>query len=373
MEKNILIIAGEASGDVRGGELLSELGPLLEKARFWGFGGDNMSACGVEIIEHVRDLSMVGLVEVLRKLPSVHAHYRKITTQVLERKPDLAILIDYPGFNLKTAKFLHRQGIPVIYYIIPQVWAWGAWRLGAIKEHVSKALVLFDFEQKLLEDNGIDAVFVGHPLVDEAPREGSGESKGKTVALLPGSRENEVHSMLPVMLDAAEKINSSCDDTRFILAESANIPESTYSEMTSVHGSLDLERVRNDTFGCLARSDFAIVTSGTATLETAIMEKPMIITYKASVITELFYKILRRVPFLGLVNIIAGRQVVPELLQAEATAGNLSAKTLEILSDNTRMESIRKDLAEVKRHLGEKGASRRAAEEIKRFIDENIS
>lgn len=370
MNNNILIIAGEASGDVRGSELLRELVPLLQGTRFWGVGGDRMQAEGVELIEHIRDLSMVGAVEVLKKLPHIHAHYRNITSQVLKRKPDLAILIDYPGFNLKVAKFLKKQGIPVIYYIIPQVWAWGAWRIKAIKERVSKALVLFDFEESLLKASGVDCEFVGHPLVDEAPPASvhSGE-KDATIALLPGSRNSEINAMLPVMLEAAEMIISERDNTRFVIAESSNIGKDTYDEMISRHGELDIERVTNDTFGCLDRCDLAIVTSGTATLETAVMERPMVITYKVSPVTAFIARRLKTVPFLGLVNIIAGEEVVPELIQEDATSEKLSGKALEILGDISMMESMKKELREVKHHLGEKGAAKRAALAVKNFID----
>jgi lipid-A-disaccharide synthase len=370
MNRNILIIAGEASGDVRGSELLKELAPLLGGTHFWGIGGDRMKAEGLELIEHIRDLSMVGVVEILKKLPHIHAHYRNITSQVIERKPDLAILIDYPGFNLKVAKFLKKQGIPVIYYIIPQVWAWGPWRIKAIKERVSKALVLFDFEERLLKESGVDCEFVGHPLVDEAPP--ASDHSGKqdlTVALLPGSRNSEINAILPVMLDAAEKIRLARSDTRFMIAESPNIQKDTYDAMLSRHENLAVERVTNDTFGCLSRCDFAIVTSGTATLETAVMERPMVITYKVSPVTAFIARLLQTVPFLGLVNIIAGEEVAPELIQEDATSEKLSSKALEILSDSSTMEDMKKELREVKHHLGEKGAAKRAALAVKNFID----
>ncbi|MGB2601357.1 MAG: lipid-A-disaccharide synthase [Candidatus Omnitrophota bacterium] len=370
MNKNILIIAGEASGDVRGSELLRELVPLLSGTHFWGVGGNRMEEEGVELIEHIRDLSMVGIVEILKKLPQIRAHYNNITSQVIKRKPELAILIDYPGFNLKIAKFLKKQGIPVIYYIIPQVWAWGPWRIKTIKERVSKALVLFDFEEKLLKESGVDCEFVGHPLVDEAPS--ASDRSGKEhlrVALLPGSRNNEINAILPVMLDAAEKIRSVRSDTHFIVAESSNIQKDTYDAMLSRHENLDIERVTNDTFSCLDKCDFAIVASGTATLETAVMERPMVITYKVSPVTAFIARLLQTVPFLGLVNIIAGKEVAPELLQEDATSEKLSGKALEILGNSSMMDGMKKELREVKHHLGEKGAAKRAALAVKNFIN----
>ncbi len=369
MNKNILIIAGEPSGDMRGGELLARLMPLVPGTRFWGIGGDRMAAKGMELVEHVRDLSMVGLLEIIKKLPRVRRQFRALKREIGKREPFLAILIDYPGFNLKVARYLHSKGIPVVYFIIPQVWAWGRWRIRAIKEHVSKALVLFDFEEKLLREHGVDCEFVGHPLVDEAPS--PARRQGTTaVALLPGSREHEINTLYPVMLEAAEIINAALGDVRFFVAESSNVKKEIYDSILAGHEGLDIKRLTDDTFCCLNECDLAVVTSGTATLETAVMEKPMVITYKASPVTAFLARKVAGVRIFGLANILAGEVIVPELLQEDATPEKLSGKALEILSDAPGMERMRSKLREVKRRLGSEGAAERAARAILRFIEE---
>jgi lipid-A-disaccharide synthase len=366
---NIMIIAGEPSGDTRGAELIRCLKPLAEDVSFWGFGGDLMSREGVEIVRHVRELSMVGAVEIIHKLPDIWRHYRQIVTLVKERKPMMAILIDYPGFNMKVAAHLKSASVPVVYYIIPQVWAWGAWRIKKIKRFVRKALVLFPFEETLLKENGIDCDFVGHPLADsfaeKTPDPDIPENKTDLkIALLPGSRKHEIMNMLPIMLDAAGIIRKTGASARFLLAESPNIDEKMYDSILSSHKDLAVERFRGDTARTLRASSFAVITSGTATLEGAMMEKPMVIVYKASRVTYLFYLLLSRMPFLGLVNIIAGKEVVPELLQNKLTSETLANTILEITGDPERMSSIKKDLGKVRISLGEKGAAKRAAEKI---------
>ena len=327
-----------------------------------------MAAKGVELLEPVRDLSMVGLWEIMKKLPRVRRQFQTLEREIGRREPFLAILIDYPGFNLKIARYLHTKGIPVVYFIVPQVWAWGSWRIRSIKEHVSKALVLFDFEEKMLKERGVDCEFVGHPLVDEAPSPAKRQGT-TTVALLPGSREHEINTLYPVMLEAAEIIRAVLGDVKFIVAESSNVKKDIYESILAGHEGLDIRRFTDDTFGCLNECDFAIVTSGTATLETAVMEKPMVITYKASPVTAFLARKVAGIRVFGLVNILAGEEVVPELLQEDATPEKLSGKALEILSDVPRMERMRSELREVKRHLGGKGAAERAAQAIKHFID----
>ncbi|MFC1643889.1 lipid-A-disaccharide synthase [Candidatus Omnitrophota bacterium] len=372
-KKNILIISGEPSGDMRAGELLKELKALLPNAAFWGVGGEHMEQEGTELIEHIRRLSMVGVWEVIKKLPRIREQYNTVIKNIRERKPDLAILVDYPGFNLRIAEALHRMNIPVIYYVIPQVWAWGRGRLKLLKQYVDMALVLFKFEEEFLSQAGIDCEFVGHPLVDAsgALREGAVKTSGGekfTIALLPGSRKSEILNMLPVMLDTAERIHKDRKDIRFVIAENSHLERALYDSALAGHEELALSRFTDDTFACLEKCDFAIVTSGTATLETAIMEKPMVITYRAAILTFILFRIFARIPFIGLVNIIAGKEVAPELLQGDATAEKLSEKVMDIIKDEARMNRMKDELRKVKHSLGEKGASRRAAEAVNRFV-----
>ncbi len=374
MEKNIFIIAGEPSGDMRAGELLSELKNVMPDASFWGIGGDKMERQGVDLIEHVRNFSMVGAWEVIKKLPRIRVQYRMVTKKILERKPDLAILIDYPGFNLKIADFLHRHGIPVIYYVVPQVWAWRKNRVKILRDKVDKALVLFKFEEDFLREHGVNCECTGHPLVDKAPEPTavSGTGGPFTVAILAGSREHEIRSMLPVMLESAEIIRRSRTDTRFMLAESSNIDPALYKSLQSGHEGLEVSRMLDDTFGCLDKCDLAMVTSGTATLETAMMEKPMLVAYRASSLTYILFRLFMNIPFLGLVNIISGKEIAPEYLQGNATPDKLSSKILEIMYDRGLFEGMKSDLRKVKRRLGEKGASKRAAEAVKRFMEKRV-
>ncbi|MFQ5952344.1 MAG: lipid-A-disaccharide synthase [Candidatus Omnitrophota bacterium] len=370
MNNNILIIAGEPSGDIRAGELIRELKKLLSGVSFWGIGAGRMEQEGVELIEHVSKLSIVGVWEAIKSLSKIREQYKNVTEEVLKRKPALAILVDYPGFNLKIASFLHKLDIPVVYYIIPQIWAWGGGRIKTIKKVVDKALVLFDFEEKLLKEAGIDCSFVGHPLLDAAPvsiTDRAGK-EGTAIALLPGSRKTEILSMFPVMLDAAENINKEIKNAHFVVAENSNIEKELYDSAISGHDKLRISRVTDNTWSCLDRSDFAIVTSGTATLETAVMEKPMVISYRTSPLTAFLFRTFASAPYIGLVNIMAGREVAPELLQEDATPENLSRKVLEIISDKGLMIRIKEELKKVKARLGDKGAAKKAAQKISEFI-----
>lgn len=374
IQKNILVVSGEPSGDIRAGELISQMKPLLPDAKFWGIGGDSLEAEGVELVEHIRNLSVVGAVEVVKKLPQIKRQYTDLIENIKTRKPDFAILIDYPGFNLKVAKYLHKKGIPVIYYIIPQVWAWGPGRIKKLKAYVDKAIVLFHFEEDLLRKHGIDCQFVGHPLIDdleERKKAFSGASRAEqfTIALLPGSRKHEITHMLPTMLEAAERIKSDIGAVRFVVAENSNIDKALYNTYLAKHPDLNISSVEDNVAEALSGSDFAIVTSGTATLETAVMEKPMVIVYKASFVTYILYHLVAKIPFLGLANIIAGEEVVPELLQNNFTPDNLSKTVLDIIKNPSRMGKMVEKLSSIKHSLGERGAARRAAEEIYSFID----
>ncbi|MFH1846540.1 MAG: lipid-A-disaccharide synthase [Candidatus Omnitrophota bacterium] len=366
MEKNIFIIAGEPSGDMRGAELLAEFKKLVPNIPFWGIGGDLMKKQGVRLSYHIRDFSMIGIWEVLKKLVRIRKQYLNILRQIKQKKPSLAILIDYPGFNLKIAKALHLQGIPVIYYIIPQVWAWGEGRTKLLKKYTKKALVLFDFEKTFLEKYNVNCEFTGHPLVDKVPAlvELPKDKQTFTVALLPGSRKNEILRLFPVMLDSALLLAQKRKDLDFILAENSNIDKNLYDKIIAQYPSLPLNRRKDNTFAVLNQCDFAMVTSGTATLETALMEKPMVLMYKTSFLTAYLSRLFIKVKFLGLVNLIAGKEIAPEFLQENAVPEKISSKILGMINNKSELSCIRKELIKVKLALGEKGAAKRAAEII---------
>jgi len=380
MNKNIFIVAGEASGDIHAARVIRYLKVLLPDAKLWGVGGNNMEDEGVELIEHVENMSLIGLWEILKSLKTIWLQFSKITKAVETRKPDFAILIDYPGFNMLLARKLSKLGVPVIYYIVPQFWAWGSGRIKKIKKFVDKALTIFKFEEEMLSCRDINAEFVGHPLVDhfaehtEAPLPYTSASEVDSpapgdpiIALLPGSRKSEITQLLPLMLEASEQIQRIKQNVYFVIAENSNMPEELYSLHINDYKSLKLLRIKDDTINVLKNADMALVASGTATLESALCNTPLIITYKISPATYYLAKAFMKISYFGLVNIISEAQIVPELIQADATSSKLAAAVIDWLDNPSRMEEIKINLKKVAESLGEKGASKAAAEAIYRF------
>lgn len=371
-EKNILIVAGEPSGDLHAASLVKDLKSLDPDLRFFGIGGSRMKKAGVDIIFDITSLALVGAVEVLKNIVTVGKAFRSVISKIDADRPDLAILVDYPGFNLRLARALEKRSIPVVYYISPQVWAWGRGRVNIIKKCVKKILVFFKFEEELYKACGIDAEFVGHPLLDtvkaasvrrDVLKKYDLDEAKRTIAILPGSRSLEVRALLGVMVAASRIIKERLGSVQFILSKHPDLPTGLYEE--PVRGSgLDIRLSQGETYDILAASDFAIVASGTATLETAIIGTPLVIIYKANLITYLLYKLVRDIRFIGLVNIIAGKEVAPELLQYDATPEKIAAKVLGLLSDEKSLSGIREELKKVKFSLGSPGASLRAAKSI---------
>jgi len=372
MTKNILIVAGEVSGDIHASHLVKNLKKLDSSVRLFGIGGKNMSGEGVEILMGIDDLAIIGVWEIIVKIPYIREAFAKIKKCVSQNAPDAAILVDYPGFNLRLARELKKQGIPVIYYITPQVWAWGGFRIGGIRRYVDKAISILPFEEEFLRRHGVDARFLGHPLLETLKESSLTRSslaldeKKLTLAILPGSRTREVKCMLPVMLKACEIVSQE-KPTQFLLLRNSSVEDSLYDALVA-QSSIKITSVKDDTRGCLAVSDFVFTSSGTATLEAAIMEKPMLIIYKTSFLTALLFKIFARTPFIGLVNIIAKRRVSPEVLQYDATPKRLAKEILKIISSEKEKELQVEGLREVKKLLGKPGASERAARLILEFI-----
>ena len=375
MAKKILIITGEASGDLHAANLVKALKERIPEAQFFGVGGAGMLKAGVQILYPIGELAIIGVSGVLMQLGKIKNLFKLLRRKLGEIKPDLVILVDYPGFNLRFAKVVNKTSIPVIYYISPQVWAWGKFRIRQIKKHVKKMLVLFKFEEKLYKKYGIDAEFVGHPLVDTVKpsaaagrlKEEFGVYEGRVITLLPGSRASEVKSLLPIMLDSFRKIKSKIKDARLLIGKYNQLPEWFYENILK---SFDLpyKLVNGRPYDCVEAADLAIVASGSATLETAILEKPMIITYKVSPLTGIFFLIFVRIPYIGLVNIVAGKKIMPELLQYSATSKNISGAAIDILSHPERFSQMTDELRKVKKILGPPGASERAADSIARFL-----
>ena len=370
--KNILIVCGEPSGDLHASNLVNDIRSLDGSVRFFGMGGSLCKKAGVDIVFDISGLAIIGLVEVFQKIFTVGKAYNAILKKAEAEKPDLAILVDYPGFNLRLAAELEKRSIPVVYYISPQVWAWGRDRVNIIKRCVRKILVFFKFEEELYKTYGVDAEFVGHPLLDTVKMSVSREnflkkhglSQDKPVlALLPGSRRSEVTTLLPVMARAAAITKKSDGDIQLVVSKHPDLNVELYRAALQSAG-IDAKLIEGGTYDLVGSSDLALVASGTATLETAIIGTPLVITYKVSLGTFIAYKIVAKTRFLGIVNIIAGREIAPEFLQYEATPENIAAKLSELIRDKSKLSAMRAELAKVKSSLGSPGASMRAARSI---------
>ncbi len=372
MSKKILIISGEPSGDLHASNLVRNLKSLDPTLQFYGVGGELSKAAGVEIIFDITKLALIGLVEVLKNIFVVKDARDAIISRIGRERPDMAILVDYPGFNLRMAQSLSGKGIPVIYYISPQVWAWGRDRVKIIKKCVKKMVVFFRFEKEFYKAFGIDAEFVGHPLVDvvkvtsskeETFKKYSLSKDKKTIAILPGSRESEIITLLPEIAKASAIVSEKIGGVQFIISKRPDRPISMYD--AGLKGaSFDYKLIEGDTHNIVAASDFAVVASGTATLETGMLGTPLIVVYKTAFLTSVIYHMVKDIHFLGLVNVVAGKEVAPELLQYEMTAKNISDKIIEALSDPSKLAHTRKELAGILPSLGPGGASMRAAQAI---------
>ncbi|HLF14103.1 MAG TPA: lipid-A-disaccharide synthase [Bacteroidota bacterium] len=368
--KKVLIIAGEASGDLHGSGVVRELKVKDPSVEIFGIGGDRMKSAGMETIFHVRELAVMGFLEVLKHLPVLKAVEKTLTAVIAMKKPDVLVLIDYPGFNLRFARKVRRPGMKIVYYISPQVWAWNPGRVKKMKSLIDKMLVVFPFEKEIYSRAGIDAEFVGHPILD-AVSDGQ-DRKGfcrrydlddskPVLGLFPGSRKQEIERIFPPMLGAAG-----------ILAAKLGV-----QPVVGVSSLLDFEYVRgfiregspvrllqNVTHDIMRNSDLAVVTSGTATLETGYFGTPMIVVYRTSWPTYLIGRLLIRVKNIGLVNIVAGRRIVPELIQCRVTPQRIALEAERMLGDEPARKTMSADLGIIRERLGKPGASKRVAEAI---------
>ncbi|HOG17067.1 MAG: Lipid-A-disaccharide synthase [Syntrophaceae bacterium PtaU1.Bin231] len=367
--RRILIIAGEASGDLHGSNLVRQMKAIEPGLRFYGVGGRKMREAGVELAADIADMAVVGLTEVVKKIPAILGVRRKLKLSLGRERPALAIFIDYPDFNLPMAKLAKSRGIPVFYYISPQVWAWRKGRIGQIGRTVDRMAVILPFEEELYRASGVDVSFVGHPLLDavktrygrdEALRRFGLKDGVRTIALLPGSRPAEVERMLPVMMRMAAILERELPPLQFVLPVADSLPAQTVEDILGPFGTR-VALVRDDIYDAVAVADLAVVTSGTATLETALLEKPMIIVYKMSMVSYAVGRMVVKVPCIGLVNIIAGKKIVPELIQGDAGAERMAAEAMDILSSPERQAAMKRELSLLRRNMGTAGASERAA------------
>lgn len=374
--KKIFIIAGEVSGDIHGANLVSSVLKKSSDVEFFGLGGTRMRKAGVTLYYNLVDVSVLGLFEVVKKYSAFKRIFSETVAKLDAEKFDCVILIDYPGFNMRFAREVKKRDIGLIYYISPQVWAWGKNRIKIIKKLVDKIIVLFKFEEELYREGGVEVQYVGHPLLDlvkpsitkeESYRAFNLQRGKKTIALFPGSREFEVRALLPTMLKTAGLIKKSCPGAQFLISRVESLKEEIFASMVEGSG-LDIRIVAGRTYDVIEAADLVIVKSGTGTLETAIMEKPMIITYKASFITYLLTRMLIKLPYIGLVNVIAKRKVVPEFLQFDARADLIAEEAISLLKDTRKIGIMKESLRAIKKKLGEGGANEKAAEAVLRFI-----
>lgn len=374
----LFIIAGEPSGDIHGANMVKALLQKCPEARIVGLGGPNMKAAGVKILSNiVEDLAIIGIAGVIKNFPRIRRLFLRTVNFLATQRPDALILVDYPGFNLRMAAEAKKLGIPVIYYISPQVWAWRRGRIHTIAEVVDKMIVIFPFEEGLFRQAGLDVTYVGHPLLDllqidmnkEQVWNHFGLDPGKRlIGLVPGSRKSEIEGMLPVMLGAAERLIQKVPDVQFALPRATTISPEYLDKFIS---KCDVNVVVADRYRYNLRStfDFSWVTSGTATLETAMLVSPMIIVYRVNFLTWLIGKRFMTLACIGLPNIIAGDIIVPELLQDEFTAQNLADTTHRFLTHPEELQQMREALQLVKEKLGGPGASALAAEAVLETLD----
>ncbi|HOX54235.1 MAG: lipid-A-disaccharide synthase [Candidatus Omnitrophica bacterium] len=367
--KKIFIIAGEASGDMHGAHLAQEIRSMDGSIKMYGLGGEKMQAAGVEILYNLVDFAVVGFIEVLKH----YGEFKKIFYNLLDRiekeRPEAVILIDYPGFNLRLAKKLKERNIKVIYYISPQIWAWGKGRIRLIKRCINKMIVILKFEEALYKKYGVDATFIGHPLLDVAKPSMSKKDflrtcnlseNLKTVALLPGSREKEVERILPVSIKTAEIISQKLKDVQFIILRAPTVKQKIFDECLQ-KTNLHIKIIKDKTYDGINASDLVICASGTATLETAILNRPLIILYKLSFPTWLIIRCLLRIRNVGLVNIVARKLIMPEFIQFKARPARIARQAIDMLTNKERIARMNKDLLELRELLGSAGARRRAA------------
>jgi len=368
--RTVLIVAGEASGDLHGARLVREMKAIDPSLSFCGVGGRNLEAEGVRLIARSSEMAVVGLTEVFSKLRFIAGVYFRLRGMLRAGKQDLVILIDYPDFNLRLASEAKRAGVPVFYYISPQVWAWRRNRIHRIRQVVDRMAVILPFEKEVYAEMGVDVDFVGHPLLDAVNR-----SRSRTealaafglrdarpiVALLPGSREKEVTSLLPEMAGAAGILVRDFPDAQFLLPLAETVDPALVRGILRGH-AVPVTVLPGQMYDAVGISDAAMVASGTATLETALLGTPMVIAYRISPLTAAVGRRVIRVKHIGLVNLIAGKTLVPELVQDDANAARLAAEVKAILADRQRSDVMRSELAAIRRKLGEPGAARRAAE-----------
>ena len=373
MEYRFLIVAGEASGDMYGAEVVRSLRKKFPAATFYGLGGQRMHNAGVELKGDISKTAVVGPFEMLSSLGSLYGVFRRLAEHVEAERPTAAILIDFPDFNLRLAKRIKHAGAPVIYYISPQVWAWREGRVKQIRQLVDKMLVILPFEEELYRKAGVDVEFVGHPLIDlvratkskdEFCADHGIDARKPILAMLPGSRRKEVRFILPTLSLAAKLISEKKPDIQLILPVAAGLDRRFVQQLAGTQ----IKVITNDTYNLLRHARAAVVASGTATLETALLGTPEVIVYRISKATWTLGKFLLKVRLFGIVNIILGEEVVPELFQDRMTPETVSQTAIRLLDDVWLQSQIRGNYEKLRRQLGSGNVSERVADAVAKVI-----
>lgn len=366
-----MIIAGEASGDLHGANLARELQILDSSLQLSGIGGTEMARAGVALLYDISNLAVMGIIEVFKRLQDIRSAMKILEAQFKTAPPDLLILLDYPGFNLELARRAKKYVIPVLYYISPKIWAWREGRIARIKKYVDRMAVILPFEKKFYQGHGFDVDFVGNPLLDQvhavetpaAFRARNGMDPAATlIGIMPGSRRQEIAKLLPLFLQAAVKLNSELKKCVFLLPLASTLTDDEIDAHCGPVGSrLDIRIIKDERYSAMASCDAAMAASGTLTMELAILRVPMVVCYRVSMVSYLLAKPFIKVKYASLVNLVAGKAVVPELLQYEATPENIYKEILPLLRNREAAETMRHELSKVTAQLGGPGASKRAA------------
>jgi len=361
--KRIFFVAGESSGDMHGANLIRALRAQDPELQFEGLGGGAMEAAGMRLRHDLAGEAIMGFAEVVKHFPAIRRLFLETLAHLKKTKPDAVVLIDYPGFNIRLAEALKGTGIPVIYYISPQVWAWKKKRIHTLAATVAKMLVIFPFEEALYKEVGLECAYVGHPLIDHiaafAPRKSF--SGDPLIGVLPGSRAQEIKRLMPVMLDVARGLQAKYPNAQFI---TPCVNETRAAQIREAAGAFPLEVVVGGMYDTLHAARFALVASGTATLETALFNVPFVILYKINPASYALAKVLVKIDHIGMVNIIAGRRLVPEFVQHDANTRDILPVALGLMEDGDARNTMLEGFGEVRERLGAGGASENAAREI---------
>lgn len=376
MSLRLLLSCGEASGDLYAGALTRELRALSPDIEIAGLAGPEFVRAGGRLIVDYRGLSVTGFTEIVAKVPQLRAAKQRLLEDAKQRRPDALVVIDYFGFNGRLARDAKALGIPVVYYVSPQIWAWRPGRIKLIRDVASRVLVIFPFETKIYQDAGVPVEFVGHPLVDLAQsntprdvllRRNGLDPAAPTVAVLPGSRTSELRRILPTLVEAAGAVRDAVPDAQFVFARAPHLDDRLFAPARALAGSAIVE---GETDAVLAGADVVLTASGTATVQAALHGKPMVVVYRVSSLEYRIGRPLVKVDTFAMVNLIAGKRIVPELIQDAFTASAVAAEAVSLLTDDARAGRMRQELAEVRARLGGPGGSRRAAQAILRTIGE---